>query len=139
MIFKKIKKEDGDLKIFISNLGNSSKTFTYFNERKLSCLKNHILTILLYENDEPIGYGHLDKEGETVWLGICVIESKTKLGYGKKIMNYLTKYADKNKINLKLSVHKFNIKAVNLYKKFNFIKISESDKSLYFARSYLNN
>lgn len=139
MNFKKIKKEESDLKIFVSNLGNSSKTFTYFKSRCFDALDNHRLTALGYVKNSPVAYGHLDKDGDTVWLGICVVGSEVGKGYGKKMMEYLTEYADKNKINLKLSVHRFNIQAVNLYKKFNFIKTSESDKSFYFTRPYLKN
>ncbi len=139
MIVRNINKQNKDLKIFVDNLSISSDTFTYFKSRCFDALDNHTLTALGYVKNSPVAYGHLDKDGDTVWLGICVVGSEVGKGYGKKMMEYLTEYADKNKINLKLSVHRFNIQAVNLYKKFNFIKTSESDKSFYFTRPYLNN
>jgi GNAT superfamily N-acetyltransferase len=139
MMLKEVGKNNKDIKLFIEQMGSSSDTFTYFNTRDLGSLNNHIITILLYEDDNPIGYGHLDKDGETVWLGICIVESKVKLGYGTKLMSYLTNYADQCKINLKLSVHKLNPEAVGLYKKFRFTKTSECDKSYYFSRLFIGN
>lgn len=105
----------------------------------MDVLDNHLLTTLLCKNKEPIGYGHLDKDGDTIWLGICVIEKEMGNGYGKLIMNYLTSYADKHKINLTLSVHKVNEVACHLYKKFGFKIKKENEKSYFFFRNFIEN
>jgi RimJ/RimL family protein N-acetyltransferase len=109
------------LKSFINNLGNSRNTFRYFENRDIGCINNHLVTLLHLEDGQPVCYGHLDKEGRDVWLGICVIEKRTGLGLGKKMMHRLTKYATDNNINnIKLSVDKGNIKAISLYENFGF-------------------
>ena len=137
--FLKVRKQSKNLKTLIKNLGNSKDTFTYFDSRSLDVLDNHLLTTLLCKNKEPIGYGHLDKDGDTIWLGICVIEKEMGNGYGKLIMNYLTSYADKHKINLTLSVHKVNEVACHLYKKFGFKIKKENEKSYFFFRNFIEN
>ena len=64
------------LQDFIDNMGSSNKTFRYFDKRGLSCISNHIVTVLFLEDkdEKPIAYGHLDKEGDNIWLGIAVKE-----------------------------------------------------------------
>lgn len=114
------------LKQFISNMGSSSNTFRYFENRKISCIKKHLLTVLILKDEEPVAYGHLDVEQSNIWLGVCVIEAQKGFGYGKKIMTYLTKYAKDNKLKeIILSVDKNNIGAIRMYEKFGFLTISE--------------
>lgn len=50
------------LKQFISNMDSSSNTFRYFENRKISCIKKHLLTVLILKDEEPVAYGHLDVE-----------------------------------------------------------------------------
>ena len=68
------------------------------------------------------------------WLGIYVCNKEQSKGNGTIIMKYLLNYFNKNFENeqLYLTVHQNNVKALNLYKKFNF-KIIEniSDKNMY--------
>ena len=139
LLIKKIKKhETKDLKRFISNCGKSKETFSYFEKRNLKVLENHLLTLLLFKNNEPVGYGHLDKEKETIWLGICIIEKELKKGYGKIIMKELLSFADKNKINLNLSVFKTNIAAYKLYQKFGFKIVKKDENNIYMFRMCSN-
>ena len=139
LLIKKIKKhETKDLKRFISNCGKSKETFSYFEKRNLKVLENHVLTLLLFKNNEPVGYGHLDKEKETIWLGICIIEKELKKGYGKIIMKELLSFADKNKINLNLSVFKTNIAAYKLYQKFGFKIVKKDENNIYMFRMCSN-
>ena len=46
-----------------------------------------------------MGYGHLDKEFNTIWFGVAVADKFKGKGIGKKIMKYLIDYADKNEIS----------------------------------------
>lgn len=129
---KRIKNIPEDLQLlsaFLKDAGNSLKTFRYFGKRPLECIQNHRYTILvLNENNIPVGYGHLDPQGDIVWLGICVCENQVGKGYGKVIMAELTKKADFDGIpELILQVDKANVNAVSLYKKFNFIIAEEKD------------
>ncbi|QQL50835.1 GNAT family N-acetyltransferase [Mucilaginibacter ginkgonis] len=111
------------LDLFIANAGSSLQTFRYFQSRPYTVLNNHITTCLLMEGNEPVGYGHLDKDQgqDTVWLGIAVSEKHKGKGLGKRIMNYLIASAKTNQIaKLKLTVDDTNIAAIHLYQKFGF-------------------
>ena len=125
---------------FLSNLGSSSKSFRYFEKRNISIIQHHLVTLLYLNNkDIPFCYGHLDKENNLVWLGLCVIESQTNKGYGTKMLNYLISEAKKANLNsINLSVDKSNNIAISLYKKFKFIQKSEDNNILYFYLNLLN-
>lgn len=122
VILKNIRIEDEkDLVSFLSNAGSSLNTFRYFSTRTPSILNNHITTILLYEDERPVGYGHLDKDSEVIWLGICVSENKERKGYGKLIMDRLIEEAQlKNISRINLSVDINNHDAVKMYVKYGF-------------------
>ena len=103
-----------------------SSTFRYFNKRKVDVIKNHIITLLLIENNIPIGYSHIDYD-INYWFGICILENYQNKGYGTILMNYIfdhTKIKELN--NIYLTVDKININAIKLYLKFNFKIISET-------------
>ena len=121
------------LKNFIDNMGSSIKTFRYYCARKPEeVISDHIITLLLFDND-CVGYGHLDMEEDTVWLGICVKQSYQGKGYGKKIMKELVGYYDGD---IHLSVDSDNVGAINLYKIFHFKKIRQKDFTVYMKRSH---
>lgn len=107
-------------------------TFRYFNKRDISCINNHIVTIVGVCNENVVAYGHLDYEND-IWLGICVLPEHQGKGYGKQIIKFLINYSEKNKIQkIKLSVDKSNFKAISLYKKNNFqIENLNTDKNYY--------
>ncbi|WP_348823516.1 GNAT family N-acetyltransferase [Flavobacterium aestuarii] len=127
VILKNIRIEDEkDLVSFLNNAGSSLNTFRYFSTRTISILNNHITTILLYEDQNPVGYGHLDKDGETIWLGICVSENKERKGYGKLIIDRLIEEAQlKNISRINLSVDINNHNAVKMYVKYGFVICNE--------------
>lgn len=115
------------LKSFLSFLSKGKSKFRYFNKRPVSVIENHLLTILLLEDDLPIGYGHLDKDDEIIWLGIAVSDNHISKGNGTIIMNYLMDFAKKKRIEkITLSVDKDNLPAICMYRKMNFIKVQES-------------
>lgn len=117
---------------FIKNLGKSKLSFRYFENRPISVLKNHLLTILLLLDNHPIGYGHIDFDGERYWLGISLIEKEVGKGYGSMIMKELLhRVSKKNVKTLHLSVDIANHGAVKMYQKYGFlIEKSLSDKYL---------
>ena len=140
-MIKRIKNEPKDiilLSTFLKNAGVSLEKFRYFNDRNLEVIGDHIYRILILDkNNSPVAYGHLDPEKEIVWLGICVSETATRKGYGKKIMIKLIKKA--TKIGLKeifLKVDSDNKIAISLYKKYFFEIISEK-KDEYFIMKYI--
>ena len=123
------------LEDFIGSIGDSLQTFRYYSKRiPTEAIENHISTFLLID-DGCVGYGHLDKEDEKVWLGICVKEGSKGKGYGKAIMDKLVSSYDGD---IYLSVDSDNQVAINLYKTFSFEKIDTSDK-LYFMRKNATN
>ena len=121
MIFIKDPKIEQISNFFESNK-SGQKFFRYYHKRPFSVIKNHLITLLLKEDDEIIGYGHLDLENKNVWLGIMVADKCVGKGIGGSIISELLKYHN-GEINL--SVDDNNYKAISLYKKFNFF---EKDK-----------
>ena len=121
------------LESFISELADSALTFKYYQNRSISAIQNHLITVLLIKNRKAIGYGHLDKELDTIWLGIAILPNEKGKGYGNLLMINLLKYASKNNIRkIKLSVDKDNLSAIHLYKKYNFKLIYDSSTILYY-------
>jgi ribosomal protein S18 acetylase RimI-like enzyme len=113
------------LKDFIKNMGEAVKSFRYYETRSVEIIKNHLVTFLILEMESPVAYGHLDKEDNTVWLGICISPEYSGMGYGKIMMTTLIDEA--KKINIEkvlLTVDKDNLTAIRLYEMFNFKKIA---------------
>ncbi len=101
---------------------NDSKYFRYYDKRNTDIIKNHLITIILTDNDNNIiGYSHIDNENSINWFGICILDKYKGNGNGKKCINYMIDYINKNNIkNVKLSVDIENYIAVKLYLKNNF-------------------
>jgi ribosomal protein S18 acetylase RimI-like enzyme len=114
---------------FIKTIGSSSTSFRYYDSRDTSIIKNHIMTFVLHD-DGLVGYGHLDKEDNKVWLGICVKEGCHGRGYGKKIMKKLVDYDG----DIYLSVDAINARAIRLYQLFQFKEINRTEKIVYMKR-----
>ena len=122
MIAKLINLEDiPTLKKFIED--NKSTKFRYFDKRGFDIIKNHIYSALYYDDDEIIGYGHLDYEGKT-WLGIIISEKHRGKGYGKKIMLDLI---SNSKEDIYLTVDDDNLNALTLYKNMGLIIIKNNN------------
>ena len=119
---------------FLSSLGNSSKTFRYYHKRPLSIIKNHIVTLLAFDNNNlPIGYGHLDPDGVKVWLGICISDKWQRRGIGTQMMNHLIREAKAHRLaEIYLSVDADNVAAIDLYKQFNFHQATTLDGKKFF-------
>lgn len=106
---------------FLSIAGNTLNSFRYFSSRTLSALDNHICTFLFLDDSLPVCYGHLDKEGDIVWLGIAVAEKYQGKGLGKIMLQTLLRYSRIKDIPIiYLTVDKNNLKARNLYEKHSF-------------------
>jgi sugar phosphate isomerase/epimerase len=104
------------LEKFVSSAGKSLETFRYFSSRPFSIVKNHVCTWVIVESGQVEAYGHLDKEGDTVWLGIAVAEHAKGKGFGKKMMQRLMDAALALGLpKVKLSVDHVNAAAIKLY------------------------
>ena len=103
-------------------------TFRYFNKRSINVIKNHIITLILIDDNLPVGYAHIDYDDNKYWFGVCILENYQGKGYGKKIMEYIFNHEKiKNIDKIYLTVDKINDIAIRLYKKYNFYIIEERD------------
>jgi ribosomal protein S18 acetylase RimI-like enzyme len=96
-------------------------TFRYFNKRNIDVINNHLITLMLVNEELPVGYAHIDFYDNKYWFGICILEKYQGNGYGKKIIEYIfnnDKIISIDKIYL--TVDKINNVAINLYTKFGF-------------------
>jgi len=117
-------------KYLLSDFLNNTlpNTFRYFNKRTIDVIKNHIITLILIDDNLPVGYAHIDYDDNKYWFGICILDKYQGNGYGKKIMEYIFSHEKiKNIDNIYLTVDKINVIAVNLYKKYNFYIVEEKD------------
>jgi len=125
-----------EIKYFFDKIcGTSSETFTYYKKRDYSIIKNHLCTYLLFVDNIPAAYSHLEKVDDVVWFGICVGERYIGKKLGEKLMVETLNNA--HKINIKsvvLSVYKENIKAINLYKKLGFNIFKDNDVSFFMKK-----
>ena len=123
------------LSSFIESMGESSNSFRYFSSRPIEIIKNHLVTVLLLKDGNPVGYGHLDVEGDDVWFGIAVAYEFKGLGYGKEIIKYLTNKADYLRLpTVKLAVDSDNFAAHSLYTNFAFEEVNKKGSLLFFER-----
>jgi ribosomal protein S18 acetylase RimI-like enzyme len=126
----------GLLRQFIALIGTSGSSFRYFNSRPPEIVRNHVVTLLgLDDAGTPVCYGHLDREADTVWLGICVAGGYTGQGLGGKMMSALLAAGDKAGVKeIKLSVDNHNLSGIRLYEKNGFRLISRNDKISFYLR-----
>jgi ribosomal protein S18 acetylase RimI-like enzyme len=124
------------IKEFIVNSGNSIRTFRYFNNRNYDVICNHLVTYLLYDDSGfPIGYGHLEFEGDKIWLGIAISEKFKGCGFGTKMMRKLIEFAREKKVlSIFLTVDVENITAIILYQKCGFLTIDHLSESIQMMR-----
>lgn len=104
---------------FLLGCSESLKSFRYFQSRDVEqSVRSHDYTIVTKYKDIIVGYGHLDKDGHTTWLGICVADHWRLRGLGKIMMDALTQKFPERKICLAVDVE--NHIAIALYKKYGF-------------------
>jgi len=116
------------LEQFIKEYEDDEGHFRYFTSRNASIIKNHLATFLLLLNEEPIGYGHLDKDGDIVWLGIAIKTHHQGKGLGKLLMQMLISQARVTQLqNVHLSVDNSNSAGIKLYNKYGFIDSTIDD------------
>ena len=89
--------------------------------------------IFILSHPKPVGYLKARVTGDEMEIISILIDKKfRKMGIGKSLLNKLLNFASKKKIqNIFLEVSVANIIAINLYEKFNFIKVGKR-KNYYF-------
>lgn len=111
----------GLLADLVQDLSQESSGFRYFSKRPLDVVKTHLYTCLLLQNSKAVGYGHLDPDNDTVWLGIAIAPEYTGKKLGRSIMQSLVEHASENKIErLDLLVDHQNPAALALYMSYGF-------------------
>ena len=111
-----------DIKTFIESNPIGLKKFRYFNKRDFNVIENHIKTLILVDKEKFLGYSHLDVEGDNVWFGIIICDECVGKGYGSYLIKEtLSDFNDE----VKLSVDKDNLRAINLYLKNGFEILEE--------------
>lgn len=105
-----------------------SKSFRYFQSRDMQVLKNHLVTVLIIENNKLLGYGHIDKE-KFNWLGIYVSKDFRSRGIGNRLMNFLVEESTIQGLDIiRLTVDNNNTIALKLYKKQGFEVIEKNEE-----------
>jgi len=114
---------------FLSIAGESLQKFRYFNSRPIEVLDNHLATYVIKEKDQIIGYGHLDKEEDIIWLGIAIADDFQGFGLGKLMMQHLISSARLLGIrHIQLGVDLDNEKALPLYYHYGFEDFKKTEK-----------
>jgi ribosomal protein S18 acetylase RimI-like enzyme len=114
------------LSTFITKI--TSSAFRYFKNRTIDIIKNHLITILLMDNDVSVGYAHIDIEDDKYWFGICISDEYQSRGLGHNLMKYIfNHYKMQNIEEVYLTVDNNNTNAIRLYKKHNFIEEKNTD------------
>lgn len=109
------------LENFVKRAGKSLDTFRYFAKRPYTIVQQHACTWVILEDGQAEAYGHLDKEGDTVWLGIAVTDHARGKGYGRAMMQRLMDSALALGLQrVRLSVDHVNENAIRLYERFGF-------------------
>lgn len=122
-----------DAKKFIEDNPIATKTFKYFLTRDVECFNNHIFNIMIYDQTEPIGYGHLDLYNGIVWLGIAIADNMHGKHFGQFIIDILIdKALDLNLKKIRLSVDYENKKAIKLYLNNNFKYYDKNENTIFY-------
>lgn len=118
---------------FLKSAGQSLLYFRYFEKRGVEVLKNHALTLLLLLDKKPVGYGHLDRKADGIWLGLCIAESYQGKGLGLVILRKLLSSAEDLLIpEIFLSVDSNNVPAKKLYNRHGFrLMRQDGDREFY--------
>ena len=124
------------LENFIASLGDAAHTFRYFTKRSITALNNHLITLLLLDDDGvAVGYGHLDQDADMIWVGIAVLPNYQGKGLGNLIMQELMDAADTKGINeLLASVDLSNTVSSSLFKKHGFDQFRSENKISFYKR-----
>ena len=118
---------------FLRRAGSSLVTFRYFATRPFSTVQNHVCTWVIEDRGEVEAYGHLDREGETVWLGIAVTCHVRGKGFGRAMMDRLMASARALGVTaVRLSVDNANEVAIRLYERFGFRLLVRGKTSSFF-------
>ena len=119
-----------DFELFVSEIRNNRENqhFRYFSNRDISVVFDHLVTFIIKEKSDIIGYAHLEFERKH-WFGIYVAPSFRGLGLGKMLWLSIKNYALETGVGLVyLTVDNDNKIAINMYKKMGFLEVDRTKK-----------
>jgi RimJ/RimL family protein N-acetyltransferase len=109
------------LERFVQSAGSSLATFRYFAKRPFSIVAHHLCTWVIQDDGRIEAYGHLDRDGDTVWLGVAVAEKARGKGLGRMMMERLMGSARALGLQIvRLTVDNSNQVAIRLYENSGF-------------------
>lgn len=115
---------------------NKNTNFRYYNNHNSSIIKNHIITVLLFDSDKlAIGYAHIDYDinNNKYWFGIYLEEKYRNKKIGDILLKYIlshNKLFNINEINLSVDID--NINAIKLYKNNGFNIVNNETINSYY-------
>lgn len=93
------------------------------------------LILVNSDNDEVIGTSWLTNDARRIYLHHFGIKKEYQnKGYAKLLLKASIDYAKEKKLQIKLEVHRNNLKAIELYKKYGFKKLG--DYLIFIIREY---
>ena len=93
------------------------------------------LVLVNSDNDEVIGTSWLTNDARRIYLHHFGIKKEYQnKGYAKLLLKASIDYAKEKKLQIKLEVHRNNLKAIELYKKYGFKKLG--DYLIFIIREY---
>lgn len=114
-------------RVYIFSKLEHPPNFRYFRTRVFQeAIKSHLVTLLYTSNDDrDVGYAHIDMDTTSgrAYFGICILPEYQSQGIGKLLIEAALRL---HTGRLYLTVDKDNTKAINLYKKYNFICIENT-------------
>ena len=93
----------------------------------------HVFFYKVYENNTLVGSLHLEKQGTTLFLALCVFPGSQQRGLGTQIVtdiqnNVLEPEYDR----IELAIDESNIASLKLFERAGFVRISKEDKLITF-------
>lgn len=121
---------------FLNHSPKGCASFRYFEKRPIDIIENHLVTLILADENIPVAYGHLDPENGKTWLGIAVADDFRGKGIGMQMMKILEEEAMRLEIpEIHLAVDLDNEIAQRLYHNVGFEVESSDEQRVFMKRS----
>ena len=137
MEFELLKKDDRDIPTF-------QELHEYPTIKKyISIGENYFEYVTSTENvwyykmlleDMVIGGIHLEKEGDTMYLSICIHPQYQGKGYGKKSLRYVMDRLAKGVSSIKASIEAENISSIKLFESCGFVFVDREEELLNYIK-----
>jgi len=110
------------VKRFLAIAGNSLDHFRYYDKHDIGeALRRHLVTVVGFDDEQVVAYGHINPEHKTHSLGVCVADGRTGEGLGGQLIELLLSVADECGIDTTVAVDFNNLPAQRFYKRFGFV------------------